>query len=105
MKASTQTPEVDRGNMVLINGGSFLMGSDKFYPEEKPVHKVTVGAFYMDKFEVTNADFQKFADKTGYLTVAERPLNPADYPGANPELLVPGAVSYTHLTLPTNREV
>ena len=70
------------------------MGSDQFYPEEKPVRRVTVDGFYIDRFAVTNEDYKKFVDDTGYITVAERPLNPADYPGAKPELLVPGALVF-----------
>ena len=70
------------------------MGSDKFYPEEKPVRRVTVDSFYIDRYAVTNEDYRKFTDETGYVTVAERPLNAADYPGAQPELLVPGALVF-----------
>ena len=57
------------------------MGSDRFYPEEKPVRNVTVDSFYIDKYEVTNEAYKKFVDETGYVTVAERPLKPDDYPG------------------------
>ncbi len=89
-----QTLDINISNMVLIKGGTFLMGSDKFYPEEKPVRQVTVDGFYMDKYAVTNEDYAKFTEATGYVTVAERPLNPADYPGAKPELLVPGALVF-----------
>ena len=89
-----QTLDIAIENMVLIPGGSFQMGSDKFYPEEKPVRKVSVDAFQMDVYPVTNEEYRKFVDDTGYVTVAERPLNPADYPGANPEMLVPGALVF-----------
>jgi formylglycine-generating enzyme required for sulfatase activity len=89
-----QNVQVDQEKMVFIKGGKFLMGSDKFYPEEKPVHEVTVDGFYIDKFEVTNKDYKRFVDETGYITVAERPLKPEDYPGAKPELLVPGALVF-----------
>jgi len=61
----------DLENMVKIPGGKFLMGSENYYPEEKPVHEVTVDGFYIDKYEVTNADYKKFADETGYITIAE----------------------------------
>src|SRR5437764_13692276 len=81
-------------NMVFIKGGSFSMGSDKFYPEEKPVRQVTVDGFYIDQYEVTNEDYKRFVKDTGYVTVAERPLNPDDYPGAKPELLAPGALVF-----------
>lgn len=94
MHAPNETLSVNLENMVLIKGGKFLMGSDKFYPEEKPVRQVTVDGFYIDKYAVTNEDYQKFVDATGYVTVAERPLNPEDYPGALPELLVPGALVF-----------
>src|SRR3954470_15788362 len=87
-------PAIKQENMVFIPGGKFLMGSDKFYPEEKPVRRVMVGPFYMDRYEVTNAAYKKFIDETGYVTVAERPLKPEDYPDAKPELLVPGALVF-----------
>jgi formylglycine-generating enzyme len=94
MQTQIQIQKVSIDNMVFVKGGSFLMGSEKFYPEEKPVRNVTVDGFYIDKFVVTNEDFQKFVNETGYTTVAERPLNAADYPGAKPELLVPGALVF-----------
>ena len=101
-KQEKDTSSLNLDNMVFITGGKFLMGSDNFYPEEKPVHEVTVDSFYIDKYEVTNADFKKFVDETGYVTVAERPLNPADYPGAKPELLVPGALVFRKSQGPVN---
>ncbi len=94
MQIANQTLEVSLDKMVFIDGGKFLMGSDKFYPEEKPVHEVTVDGYYMDKYEVTNEEFKKFVDETAYITVAERPLDPKDYPGADPKLLVPGALVF-----------
>ncbi|HEX6182183.1 MAG TPA: formylglycine-generating enzyme family protein [Chitinophagaceae bacterium] len=81
-------------NMVFIPGGKFQMGSDKYYPEERPVRDVTVDGFYIDKYAVTNEEYKKFVAETGYITVAERPLNAEDYPGAKPELLVPGALVF-----------
>jgi len=67
------------------------MGSEDFYPEERPVHRVSVDGFWIDEHPVTNAAFRRFVAATGYRTVAERPPNPADYPDADPVLLVPGA--------------
>ena len=84
-------------SMVRIDGGTFCMGSDHFYPEEAPVQEASVGSFWIDPHAVTNADFSKFVRKTGYVTVAERDLNPADYPGAPIENLVPGALVF-HMT-------
>ncbi len=71
------------------------MGSDRHYPEEAPAHPVTVSAFAIDRDEVTNAQFAAFLQATGYVTVAERPLDPADFPGAPPENLVPGSLVFT----------
>jgi len=81
-------------NMRWIPGGTFLMGSNQHYPEEGPTHHVTVDGFWMDLYTVTNTDFQRFVEATDYVTVAERPLNPQDYPGALPELLVPGSAVF-----------
>ena len=81
-------------NMVFINGGSFMMGSDKFYPEEKPVDKVTVDSFWIDKYLVTNHEYSEFVSATNYITVAERPLNPAEFPTVRQEDLVPGSMVF-----------
>ena len=81
--------------MVRIPGGAFTMGSDEHYPEEAPAHRVAMGGFLMDATAVTNAEFAAFVEATGYLTVAERPLDPADFPGAPPENLVPGSLVFT----------
>lgn len=85
--------ESGTADMVLIKGGSFLMGTTE-YPDAKPVHGVTVSSFWMDTHEVTNAQFAAFVKATGYRTVAERPLNPADYPGVAVDKLVPGSAVF-----------
>ncbi len=81
-------------HMVWIPGGTFLMGSNDFYPEERPVHRVAVDGFWMDQHPVTNAEFRRFVKATGYRTVAERQPNPNDYPGADPRLLMPGSLVF-----------
>jgi len=81
-------------NMVWIPGGNFMMGSDRHYPEEAPVHEASVAGFWMDRFCVTNTEFARFVEATSYITVAERPVNAADYPGAKPELLSPASVVF-----------
>jgi sulfatase modifying factor 1 len=81
-------------NMVWIAGGTFLMGSNDHYPEEAPAHMVTVDPFWMDRFTVTNAQFSRFVESTGYVTLAEQAPNAKDYPGAKPELLVPASVVF-----------
>jgi formylglycine-generating enzyme len=80
--------------MTRIAGGTFRMGSDVAYPEERPAHNVTVDGFWVDTYTVTNADFATFIAATGYVTFAERPLDPALYPGARPELLRPGSAVF-----------
>ncbi len=80
--------------MVWIPGGSFEMGSNDAFADERPVHEVTLRGFWMDATEVTNADFAEFVDATGYVTVAERIPDAATLPGATPEDLVPGSVVY-----------
>jgi formylglycine-generating enzyme required for sulfatase activity len=67
-------------NMVRVPGGTFLMGSNDFYSEERSVHRVAVDGFWMDAHPVTNAEFRCFVKATAYVTVAERLLDPADYP-------------------------
>jgi len=82
-------------DMVMIPAGTLLMGSDEFYPDERPVHERPVAAFWIDRYEVTNAEYAAFVEATGYVTVAERELDPADFPGADPAELVPGAMVFT----------
>ena len=81
-------------DMVWIPGGTYQMGSEEHYPEERPVHRVTVDGFWMDRTPVTNAMFQPFVAATGHVTFAEIPPNPADYPGAKKELLHPGSLVF-----------
>ena len=81
-------------DMARIPGGTFLMGSEDWYPEERPVHPVSVDPFWMDEHQVTVAEFRRFVKDTDYVTVAERPLDPAMYPEAIPSLLVPGALVF-----------
>jgi formylglycine-generating enzyme len=81
-------------DMAWIDGGAFRMGSERFYAEEAPVHQVRVDGFWMDRAPVTVAAFAAFVRETGYVTVAQRPLDPADYPGADRSLLVPGSLVF-----------
>ena len=80
--------------LVELPGGSFRMGSTSFYPEEAPIHTVTVAPFAIERHPVTNAAFAEFVDATGYVTVAEKPLDPALYPGVAQEDLLPGALIF-----------
>ncbi|MCO5063461.1 MAG: formylglycine-generating enzyme family protein [Rhizobiaceae bacterium] len=91
-----------RAGMVSIPGGTFLMGSDKYYPEEAPVRKVGVAGFLMDACTVTNREFEQFVKETGYVTLAERPANPADYPGFLPEMLAPASTLFRKPAAPVD---
>ncbi|WP_438821606.1 formylglycine-generating enzyme family protein [Larkinella terrae] len=96
----TASGETGTEDMVLIPGGTFQMGSDEF-PDSRPLHTVKVDGFWMDKHEVTNAEFARFVEATKYVTVAERPLNPKDYPGVPADKLVPGSAVFT----PPNQQI
>jgi formylglycine-generating enzyme len=81
-------------NMVWIPGGPFMMGSNRHYPEEAPVHRASVSGFWMDQYLVTNADFERFVESTGHVTVAERTPEASLYPGSLPHMLVAGSVVF-----------
>ncbi len=87
--------------MMWVEGGKFNMGSNHHYPEEAPVHPVSVDGFWMDAAPVTNKDFHRFAQATGYQTFAETPPRLEDYPDAKPELLFAGSLVFS----PTGQRV
>jgi formylglycine-generating enzyme required for sulfatase activity len=80
--------------MRLIEGGSFLMGSDRFYPEEAPVRRTRVATFHIDETPVTNAAFAQFVAATGHVTLAELPPDPEDYPGLTSDQRSPGSAVF-----------
>jgi formylglycine-generating enzyme required for sulfatase activity len=90
--------------LIELPGGQFRMGSTSFYPEEAPIHTVTVAPFAIERHPVTNAEFAEFVDATGYVTVAEKPLDPALYPGVPQEDLLPGALVFRSTAGPVNLE-
>src|SRR3978361_1706748 len=81
--------------MMRIAGGDFRMGSDRFYPEEGPVHTASVAAFEIDTTPVTTARFGEFVDATGYVTTAERTLSAAQFPQLSAEERAPGSMVFT----------
>lgn len=87
--------------MVHLDGGAYRMGSD-FYPEEGPVHEEWAAPFDLDRFAVTNSDFAEFVAATGYVTMAERSLDPAQFPGARLESLEPGSLVFAPTSGPVN---
>ena len=88
--------------MAWIPGGTFRMGSDAHYAEERPVHEVTVDGFWMDDHQITVSEFRRFVKATDYITVAERPLDAAEYPDADPTLLIPGSLVFKSTRGPVN---
>jgi formylglycine-generating enzyme required for sulfatase activity len=80
--------------MVRVPSGVFTMGSDDHYPEERPAHRESVEPFDMDEHPVTNAEFRRFVKDTGYVTIAERQPDAADFPGADPADLVAGSLVF-----------
>ncbi|MEJ0106924.1 MAG: formylglycine-generating enzyme family protein [Bacteroidota bacterium] len=90
----TVSDDSSYSEMKFIHGGGFKMGSDDF-EDSKPVHDVKLHDYWIDEHEVTNAQFEKFVQATRYVTVAERPLDPKDYPGVPADKLVPGSAVFT----------
>jgi len=88
----------DRGTagMVRIPGGKFWMGVESsVLPDAGPDHEVVVRPFWIDRTLVTNEQFAQFVKATHYVTVAERPLNPKEFPGVPASQLKPGSLVFT----------
>jgi sulfatase modifying factor 1 len=92
--ADIRQPAADP-QMLWIPGGTFRKGSDRHYPEEAPVHRVTVDGLWIDRTPVTNRQFREFVRATGHVTFAERRPDPKDYPGATPHMLYAGSLVFT----------
>lgn len=91
----TPPPGPAPDGMVWIPGGTFWMGCDDCdMPDATPVHLVALDGYWIDKTPVTNAEFEKFVNATGYVTIAERTPKAEDYPGAKPEMLVAGSIVF-----------
>src|ERR1700712_2643046 len=96
--SSTSAP----GDAVHVPGATTVIGNDHFYAEERPPCEVTVGDVWFDRHPVTNAQFAAFVKETGHVTVAEIPPDAADFPGADPALLVPGSQVFTRTPGPVS---
>ncbi|MEO6389360.1 MAG: formylglycine-generating enzyme family protein [Croceibacterium sp.] len=86
--------------MHFVSGGTFSMGSEQFYPEEAPVRRIRVDSFFMDETPVTNAQFSRFIKETGYVTFAELPPDPRDYPDMLPEMAQAGSAVFHPTAMP-----
>lgn len=80
--------------MVWIPGGRFWMGTQHI-EDAQPIHQVQVNGFWMDRTDVTNEEFGRFVKATGYVTIAERPLDPKEFPNLAPEDLTPGSIVFS----------
>lgn len=99
-----QNPVEHLPGMVWVPGGEFSMGTDSElgWPEEKPAHRVRVDGFWMDETEVTNGQFYRFVEATGYVTTAEKAptlgeimqQSPPGTPPPPKEKLVPGSLVF-----------
>lgn len=93
-RRANKVPEDHHGEMVRLPAGTFSMGSERFYPEEKPLRRVAVDTFLMDETPVTNRQFARFIDETSYVTEAEIAPDPANYPGMPLEMAQPGSLVF-----------
>lgn len=99
-KPTAKTPPAAPEGMTFIPGGTYTRGEDRSlggtarYPEEQPVHEVTVSSFFIDTTEVTNAQFARFVEETGYQTQAEKGFTKEDFPNAPEEQLKAGALVF-----------
>src|SRR3954453_19781488 len=92
--AGLPAEEGETAGMAFIAGGTVKMGSERHQPEERFTHVARVDGFWIDRHEVTNAQFKQFVDATGYTTLAERGLDPKANPGLPQELLAPGSMVF-----------
>ncbi len=90
--------------MVWLKGGTFQMGAKPLRSEEGPPRATRVAGFWIDRTDVTNADFARFVQATGYVTLAERPLDPKAYPGLGPEQLRPSAIVFVGADQPAGSD-
>jgi formylglycine-generating enzyme len=89
--------------MVWIPSTTYAMGSNEHYPEERPVHRVSVDGFWIDKYPVTNERFARFVEATSHVTFAEIPPDPQQYPGALPHMLYAASLVFVKPQAPVDR--
>lgn len=90
-----EAPSAPEG-MRFIPAGQFTMGIDHpMMPDAKPLHEVKLEGFFIDAHEVSNAEFKAFVEATAYITLAEKALNPKDYPGVDPSMLAAGSLVFS----------
>jgi formylglycine-generating enzyme required for sulfatase activity len=93
-----------KDGMIFLPGGTFAMGSDRFYPEEMPVRPVRVDDFWIDEIPVTNRQFAAFVEASGYRTLAEIAPDPGDYPGMAADMAQAGSAVFEKTAGPVDLE-
>ncbi len=101
-RQARQAGSAPPAGMIRIEGGSFAMGSDRFYPEEAPMRRVRVDSFWIDETPVTNRQFAAFVEATGYRSFAEIPPDPRDYPGLDPDMAQAGSLLFHRTATPVD---
>lgn len=101
-KASRSLTGAATDDMTWLPGGTFVMGSERFYPEEAPRRRVAVDGFWIDTVPVTNRQFAAFIDATGYTTVAQVAPDPRNYPGMQPDMARPGSLVFHKTATPVD---
>ena len=102
MNKAVVRQERNREGMRLVPGGRYRMGSEAFYPEERPRRMVAVDPFWIDETPVTNRQFAAFVEATEHQTLAEIAPDPDDYPGMDPALAQPGSLVFQRTTGPVS---
>lgn len=102
MSNARQGPRPSLEGMVRLPGGSFMMGSELFYPEERPLRRVRVDGFWIDETPVTNRQFAEFVAATGHVTAAEIAPDPKDYPGMDPAFARPASMVFRRTAHPVS---
>ena len=101
--ANETVPDAPFPDMIWVPAATYEMRSDHHYPEERPVHNVSVDGFWMDKYPVTNEEFARFVEASGHVTFAELPPDPEQYPGALPEMIYAGSLVFVQPNGPVDR--
>jgi sulfatase modifying factor 1 len=99
---TTQPAPVPDEEMIWVEGGEFLMGSDDHYPEEAPAHQAAVDGFWIDRCAVTNSQFRRFVAATGYVTVAEKAPDPEQYPNGLPDRMIAASTVFVRPRRPVD---
>ncbi len=94
-RAARSPTKANLQGMRRLDGGDVVMGSERFYPEERPLRRARVDAFWMDETPITNNQFAAFVAETGHVTAAQIPPDPKIYPGLSAQMAQAGSLVFT----------